>query len=104
MVKQLLSSVLTVLGAAALALGVPTAAPVPASRAGVTQLSAATIASYAPYTEFARAAYCPTAIASWGCGAACTAVPNFKVSISGGNGNDLQYCASRALLDHRAAC
>ena len=37
----------------------------------VTTLSAGAIASFAPYTEFAAAAYCPDGIANWECGGTC---------------------------------
>jgi hypothetical protein len=62
----------------------------------VTPLSAAAIAGYAPYTELARAAYCPTDIATWACGGACSAVAGFTVAAIGGDGDDVQYCELRA--------
>lgn len=44
------------------------AAPELAARA-VTTLSTATLAGYAPYTQLARAAYCPPAkVTGWACG------------------------------------
>lgn len=44
-------------------------AEVEARAATVTALSASQLASYAPYTQFARAAYCPSSsIKTWGCG------------------------------------
>lgn len=39
------------------------------SRRSVTQLTAAQLSALAPYTEFARAAYCPSnIIQGWQCG------------------------------------
>ncbi|KAF8705496.1 Alpha beta-hydrolase, partial [Rhizoctonia solani] len=55
----------------------------------VTVINAATIASYAPYTNFAAATYCP-GIADWSC-KACKRVPGFIPYATGGNGNDVQY-------------
>ncbi|KAF8842167.1 alpha/beta-hydrolase [Paxillus ammoniavirescens] len=67
----------------------------PARRAQVTSLTAVTpsqLAGFAPYTEFARAAYCPPSIVQgWQCGEACQAVPGFQVSLTGGDGNAIQY-------------
>ncbi|GAB1518649.1 hypothetical protein RhiTH_001713 [Rhizoctonia solani] len=55
----------------------------------VTVINAATIASYAPYTNFAAATYCP-GVADWSC-KACKRVPGFIPYATGGNGNDVQY-------------
>lgn len=81
-------------------------------RAGVTAVSAATIASYKRYTMFARAAYCPpSTTATWTCGGAfevyspritvtdcgvmiianCDALPGFVTYGSGGDGAVTQY-------------
>lgn len=58
----------------------------------VTQISSIQLADLAPYTEFARAAYCsPTIVTGWNCGQACEAVPGFEVSLTGGDGNNIQY-------------
>ncbi|KAI4523403.1 alpha/beta-hydrolase [Schizophyllum commune Loenen D] len=57
----------------------------------VTTLSAGAIASFAPYTEFAAAAYCPNGIANWECGDACSATDDFQLSAHGGDGGDVQY-------------
>jgi hypothetical protein len=63
-------------------------APVLEERSGVTAVSAATIASFKPYTQFARAAYCPS-LSTWKCGAACSALSNFQVTLAGGDGNGI---------------
>jgi hypothetical protein len=47
---------------------IPTPLPLH-GRSGVVQLSAAQIAEFAPFTQFARAAYCdPSIITEWKCG------------------------------------
>ncbi|KAI0345774.1 alpha/beta-hydrolase [Trametopsis cervina] len=62
-----------------------------AARQGVTTLSQAALSAITPYVQFARAAYCPTSkIAGWSCGEACSALPGFQVTLSGGDGNDVQ--------------
>ncbi|KAG1770869.1 Alpha/Beta hydrolase protein [Suillus placidus] len=59
----------------------------------VTQMSSIQLADLAPYSEFARAAYCsPTMVTGWRCGQACEAVPEFEVSLTGGDDNSIQYC------------
>ncbi|KAK0212777.1 alpha beta-hydrolase [Desarmillaria ectypa] len=61
-------------------------------RRSVTALSAVELASFAPYTQFARAAYCGSdALKDWSCGEACDAVSDFEPTLVGGNGNDVQY-------------
>ncbi|KAG8926826.1 hypothetical protein FRC02_008637 [Tulasnella sp. 418] len=55
-------------------------------RAGVTPVSASTIASYTPYTQFARAAYCTAGKATWSCGAACSANSDYIPYAGGGDG------------------
>ncbi|KEP48780.1 lipase [Rhizoctonia solani 123E] len=55
----------------------------------VTPITAATIASYAPYVNFAAATYC-SGIASWSC-TACKRVPGFVPYATGGDGNGVQY-------------
>ncbi|KAI6027657.1 Alpha/Beta hydrolase protein [Pisolithus microcarpus] len=58
----------------------------------VSVLSLSQLAGLAPYSEFARAAYCsPNIVDGWKCGQACEAVPGFQVSLTGGDGNDIQY-------------
>lgn len=55
-------------------------------------MSAAQLAALAPYTQFARAAYCsPNIVQGWKCGEACAAVPDFQVTLTGGDGNAVQY-------------
>ncbi|EIN13713.1 alpha/beta-hydrolase [Punctularia strigosozonata HHB-11173 SS5] len=62
------------------------------SRDGTTALSAAELSSFAPFTQFARAAYCPTdKIMSWQCGEACDANPGFNATLTGGDGNGVQF-------------
>ncbi|EJF58128.1 alpha/beta-hydrolase [Dichomitus squalens LYAD-421 SS1] len=56
-----------------------------------TELSASALASYAPFTQFARAAYCDSSkIIPWNCGEACAANADFEPSLTGGDGNDVQ--------------
>ncbi|KAI0366056.1 alpha/beta-hydrolase [Pilatotrama ljubarskyi] len=58
----------------------------------VTQVSTSEMSSWAPYTQFARAAYCGSSkVANWACGDACNAVPGFQVSATGGDGDATQY-------------
>lgn len=58
----------------------------------VSVLSSSQLASLAPYSEFARAAYCsPNIVDGWKCGQACEAVPGFQVSLTGGDGDGIQY-------------
>jgi len=52
----------------ALSLGVAHAAPTSLNERSVTTLSASDLASLAPYTQFARAAYCPSGLKTWTCG------------------------------------
>lgn len=41
----------------------------------VTPLSASELTSFAPFTQFARAAYCPTnVLQSWSCGRGCFSI------------------------------
>ncbi|EPQ54752.1 alpha/beta-hydrolase, partial [Gloeophyllum trabeum ATCC 11539] len=56
----------------------------------VTALSAAQLASFAPYTQLARATYCP-GVSNWQCGEACSAVSDFQLTLYGGDGNAVQY-------------
>ncbi|CAL1713151.1 unnamed protein product [Somion occarium] len=59
--------------------------------AAVTTLSASELAAFAPYTQFARAAYCASSrIANWGCGEACRALSGFQPTLTGGDGNIVQ--------------
>jgi len=67
----------------------PLLAP-PQRRAAV--LSATQLSGLAPFTQFARAAYCaPTKIVGWKCGQACDALPGFEATLTGGDGNAEQF-------------
>ncbi|KAG1820718.1 Alpha/Beta hydrolase protein [Suillus variegatus] len=58
----------------------------------VTQMSSTDVADLKPYAEFARIAYCsPLMVGSWSCGRSCEALSDFKVSLTGGNDNSIQY-------------
>ncbi|KAH9887337.1 alpha/beta-hydrolase [Cubamyces lactineus] len=58
----------------------------------VTPLSSTDLAGLAPYTQFARAAYCdPSKIVNWSCGEACSANSGFQTALTGGDGNAVQY-------------
>ncbi|KAJ3802954.1 alpha/beta-hydrolase, partial [Lentinula aff. detonsa] len=61
------------------------------NRRTATTLSAAQISSFAPFTQFARAAYCD-GFQDWTCGAACDANGDFEVSLAGGDDSDIQNC------------
>ncbi|KAJ3534313.1 hypothetical protein NM688_g7157 [Phlebia brevispora] len=57
----------------------------------VTTLSLSALDALAPYTEFARAAYCSSSsVQGWNCGDACSAVPGFQVTLTGGDGDAVQ--------------
>ncbi|KAI0042122.1 alpha/beta-hydrolase [Auriscalpium vulgare] len=57
----------------------------------VSTLSASQLAAFAPFTQFARAAYCPSSkITNWQCGQACNALPGFQPTLTGGDGNAIQ--------------
>jgi len=57
-----------------------------------TPLSPDEIAELVPFVQFARAAYCaPTKITGWQCGQACDALPGFNPTLTGGDGNAIQY-------------
>ncbi|CCM03519.1 uncharacterized protein FIBRA_05653 [Fibroporia radiculosa] len=59
--------------------------------ASVLTLTAPIISDFAPYTEFARAAYCASdIITGWQCGEACDAIPGFEPTLTGGDGDDIQ--------------
>lgn len=58
----------------------------------VTALSATDISDLVPLTQLARAAYCdPKSVQDWTCGAACEAVPGFQTTLTGGDGNAVQF-------------
>ncbi|KAH8082433.1 alpha/beta-hydrolase [Cristinia sonorae] len=57
----------------------------------VTVVSAGQLASFSPYTQFARAAYCPSEkLTNWNCGDACAATSGFVPTLTGGDGNGVQ--------------
>jgi len=56
----------------------------------VTALTDAQIASFVPFAQFARAAYCPVTTGT-SCGDACEANPGFDLTLNGGDGDDVQY-------------
>ncbi|KAI0061473.1 alpha/beta-hydrolase [Artomyces pyxidatus] len=64
----------------------------PISEREVTPLSSSALAGLAPFTQFARAAYCdPSTITNWQCGDACNALPGFQPTLTGGDGNAVQF-------------
>ncbi|EGN98489.1 hypothetical protein SERLA73DRAFT_56451 [Serpula lacrymans var. lacrymans S7.3] len=82
------------LGALASPAAVPSAnAPVRRAQvSSLTQMTSTQLNDLAPFTEFARAAYCsPSIVTGWQCGEACQAVPGFQVSLTGGDGDSIQY-------------
>ncbi|KAL1718109.1 Alpha/Beta hydrolase protein [Schizophyllum commune] len=61
-------------------------------RQSITELGAAEVAAFTPYSNFAAAAYCPpNKTATWSCGALCNANSDFKSVASGGDGSDVQF-------------
>lgn len=59
---------LVLAAAAAIAIAAPA---VQLQQRAVTPLSASELSSFAPFTQFARAAYCPTSrLVGWNCGGA----------------------------------
>lgn len=92
------SALLLALSAAGVALAAPT------SKRAVTALSATQLQSFAPFTQFARAAYCPSSkITNWKCGQACDALPGFQPTLTGGDGGKVQLCMSASCVFlHRA--
>ncbi|KAF9529413.1 alpha/beta-hydrolase [Crepidotus variabilis] len=71
--------------------GAPTTVPLDLLKRSETAVSAADLKSLAPYTQFARAAYCPAGISTWNCGAACQANSDFQVTLAGGDGGSIQH-------------
>lgn len=56
----------------------------------VTLLSAASISNFTPFTQFARAGYCPQSkVKTWSCGGACNAIPGFQPTLTGGDGGSI---------------
>ena len=75
------------------ALSAPTASRRAPARRTTAAVSADALAGLAPFTQFARAAYCPSdKIANWSCGEACDALPGFQPTLTGGDGNAVQLC------------
>ncbi|KAF8073615.1 Alpha/Beta hydrolase protein [Lyophyllum atratum] len=67
------------------------AGPLPHHRRAAV-LSTNQISSLAPFTQFARAAYCePEKIVGWKCGQACDALPGFEATLTGGDGDAEQF-------------
>ncbi|KAI0335878.1 alpha/beta-hydrolase [Cubamyces sp. BRFM 1775] len=63
----------------------------PATKRSVTALSSSQLSSFAPFTQFARAAYCDSSkVKNWQCGQACDALPGFQPTLTGGDGNEVQ--------------
>ncbi|KAF9464158.1 alpha/beta-hydrolase [Collybia nuda] len=57
-----------------------------------TALSTNQISALTPFTQFARAAYCPPEkIQGWKCGEACDALPGFEATLTGGDGDAIQF-------------
>ncbi|KIY62159.1 alpha/beta-hydrolase [Cylindrobasidium torrendii FP15055 ss-10] len=72
----------------AVAAVVPTVAEV---KREAVQISADELAGFAPYTQFARAAYCSVDILTdWSCGEACKALSDFTPTLVGGDGSEIQ--------------
>ncbi|KIY62160.1 alpha/beta-hydrolase [Cylindrobasidium torrendii FP15055 ss-10] len=79
----------SVLLLATLAIAAPLA-PVVEERA-YSQVSTAELAGFAPYTQFARAAYCGLdGLKNWNCGQACSALSDFTPTLVGGDGAKIQ--------------
>jgi hypothetical protein len=75
----------------------------------LTELTPSQFAHFMPYIEFARAAYCDSnKIAGWNCGGkllllsrrslsklekdACSGAPDFQLTLTGGDGDGIQFC------------
>ncbi|KAH9485060.1 Lipase [Psilocybe cubensis] len=74
-------------------LALKTAFAIPTNLQGrsVTALSSSELSGFAPFTQFARAAYCPTSkLQNWSCGDACKANSDFQPTLVGGDGNAVQ--------------
>ncbi|KAG8706011.1 hypothetical protein FRC08_001317 [Ceratobasidium sp. 394] len=85
---MLVRTVTALLSAAASAVALPNLH----SRAPVTPLTDAQIASFKPYALFARAAYCPASSTNtWSCGVACNELPGFIPYAAGGDGDLTPY-------------
>lgn len=77
-----------------LAITLVSAAPATPSleaRQSVTQLTAAQVSAYKPYTYYAAVAQCsPASLAAWNCGVKCNANPGFRPIAAGGDGGLIQ--------------
>ncbi|EDR15152.1 uncharacterized protein LACBIDRAFT_291657 [Laccaria bicolor S238N-H82] len=64
------------------------AAPAPYFKArDITALSNTDISDLSPFTQLARASYCPTAkLQGWKCGKICDSLPGFEPTLIGGDG------------------
>ncbi|KJA29031.1 hypothetical protein HYPSUDRAFT_61869 [Hypholoma sublateritium FD-334 SS-4] len=79
------------LGVTATLFRAASAAPGALQGRSVTALSTSDLSSLAPFTQFARAAYCSTSkLSGWSCGAACAANSDFQPTLVGGDGNAIQ--------------
>ncbi|KAI0311771.1 alpha/beta-hydrolase [Amylostereum chailletii] len=75
----------------AAALAAPARNIVLKKRDSVTAVSASMLSSFAPFTQFARAAYCASSkVQNWQCGEACDALPGFQPTLTGGDGSSVQ--------------
>ncbi|EIN12936.1 alpha/beta-hydrolase [Punctularia strigosozonata HHB-11173 SS5] len=82
---------LQVLLSAAVALAAPASVPSSLKERAVKTLSPSKLNAFIPYTQFASAAYCSSSsVKTWDCGPACDALPGFEVSLTGGDGDDVQ--------------
>ncbi len=90
---RLFTTAFSVLALAAAALAAPLA------ERSVTALSSSQLSAFAPFTQFARAAYCPSdKVKNWSCGQACNALPGFQPTLIGGDGNAVQLCELLAVV------
>jgi hypothetical protein len=69
---------------------------------GITSVSAATTATFRPFTFYAATGYCKSKdTLTWKCGKNCNANPTFQPTASGGNGITSQFCEFIYLLTIR---
>ena len=82
------------------------------STSAITALSTTQITAFRPYTHYASTGYCEASLtAQWTCGTNCDANPTFVPTASGGDGDDVQYCAFLScptdvcwMITHRVCC
>ncbi|KAH9849002.1 alpha/beta-hydrolase [Lenzites betulinus] len=80
---------LLVLFVSAAALPAP---PLARASDAVSVVTSVDTSSFAPFTQFARAAYCDSSkVLTWTCGDACNAIPGFQTHLTGGDGNAVQF-------------